>query len=134
MAFQRGEFGMSVHSDVTIQDSEAVCDGHNRKMVDDGSSGVLPLTKCEENWREDIKETLTEDSTWTGNIVDIFKHGLTVKVVGYPDDTNRAARFRWNVAQHDQENNTVRWSTPHQKIEVASGLYNTGCIPGPQKK
>ena len=47
-----------------------------------------------------------------------------MKVVKYADDGHKDARFRWNVAKHDVENNTVRWSTAWQKITVAAGLHN----------
>ena len=57
------------------------------------------------------------------DLVDIFTPGLPVEVVKYAEDEDREERFRWNVAKHDVENNTVQWSTVWQKVTVAAGLF-----------
>ena len=51
-----------------------------------------------------------------------------MQVVGYTDDDDMDVRFAWNVAKHDEENNTVRWSTVGDKIGVPTRLHKRhGC-------
>ena len=69
-------------------------------------------------------DAMPSGDPWPANLIEIFELGLKVKVVKYADDGDKDARFRWNVAKHDVENNTVRWSTAFQKITVAASLYN----------
>ena len=54
---------------------------------------------------------------------EILYHGLSVKVVKYKDDSDRDARFRWNVAKHDEEAQSCRWSTPWDKMKVPRMIY-----------
>jgi hypothetical protein len=80
------------------------------------------LLRCQAWWVADPNETPSGDP-WPVNLTDIFVLGLPVKVVKYAEDEDSHARFQWNVAKHDVENNTVRWSTAWQKITVAAGLH-----------
>ena len=54
---------------------------------------------------------------------DIFKNGLRVSFVTYPDNHCRRTRAAWNIGKHDEESNTVRWSSPGQKISIAADYY-----------
>ena len=111
-AFMRGEFGMSVTCDVQVLESEST---DNKKLVmDDGMAT-----------RDQNPDVMPCGDPWPQNLIDIFTIGLPVKVVKYTEDGDKDARFRWNVAKHDVENNTVRWSTTYQKISVPAGLYRT---------
>ena len=47
-----------------------------------------------------------------------FQTGLNVRVVAYQND-DRESREAWNTAKHDEESNTVRWSTLYQKVSTA---------------
>ena len=110
---------MSVTCDVQVLDAEST---DNKKLVDDGLATVCALLKCFEAW-EAKSGTTPDGDPWPANLIDVFSLGLSVKVVKYPEDEDREARFRWNVAKHDVENNTVRWSTLWQKITVAASMY-----------
>ena len=110
---------MSVTCDVQVLDAEST---DNKKLVDDGLATVCALVKCLKAW-EANPDTTPHGDPWPANLIAVFNVGLSVKVVKYPDDEDREARFRWNVAKHDVENNTVRWSTCWQKITVATSMY-----------
>ena len=56
-------------------------------------------------------------------LLQIFEHGLRVAVVKYADDDDMTVRRGWNVGKHDEENNTVRWSSVHLKITVAKDMH-----------
>ena len=111
-AFKRGEFGMNVACDVQVLESEST---DNKKLVmDDGMAT-----------RHQNPDVMLCGDPWPQNLIDIFTIGLPVKVVKYTEDGDKDARFRWKVAKHDVENDTVRWSTAYQKISVVAGLYKT---------
>ena len=118
-AFYRGEFGMSVTCDVQLLEAEST---DNKKLVDDGLATVSALLQCRAA-RDSNPDDTPSGHPWPSNLLNIFKVGLSVRVVKYADDGDKDTRFRWNVAKHDVENNTVRWSTAWQKITVAAGLY-----------
>ena len=44
-------------------------------------------------------------------------------VVAYTDNDDCEAREAWNTAKHDEESNTVRWSTLHQKLATAATRF-----------
>ena len=94
----------------------------NRKLIDDGLSTVCSLMACHEAFTRNSEAT-PKGNPWPGNLVDIFEQGLPVKVVKYADDEDKDLRFRWNVAKHDAENNTVRWASVFQKLNVAMTLF-----------
>ena len=94
----------------------------NQKLVDDGLSTLLALLKCEEAYKVNA-EAAPNGLPWTANLLEVFSSGLRVKVVKYEDDEDRDERFRWNVAKHDVDNNSVRWSSCHQKIMVPCGMF-----------
>ena len=118
-AFMRGEFAMSVMCDVQVMDMEST---DNKKLVDDGLATCSALLQCQASNYANPDATPSGEA-WPANIIEIIELGLKVKVVKYTDDGDKDARFRWNVAKHDVENNTVRWSTSFQKILVATSLY-----------
>ena len=94
----------------------------NLKLIDDGLSTVCALIACQEEYKRNSEAT-PKGNPWPGNLVDVFEKGLQVRVVQYADDEDRDRRFRWNVAKHDAENNTVRWSSVYQKIFVPASLF-----------
>ena len=94
----------------------------NLKLIDDGLSTVCSLIACHEEFKRNSEAT-PKGNPWPGNLVDVFEKGLQVRVVQYEDDEDRDKRFRWNVAKHDAENNTVRWSSVYQKIFVPASLF-----------
>ena len=94
----------------------------NLKLIDDGLSTVCSLIACHEEFKRNSEAT-PKGNPWPGSLVAVFEKGLQVRVVQYEDDEDRDKRFRWNVAKHDQENNTVRWSSVYQKIFVAASLF-----------
>ena len=118
-AFYRGEFGMSVTCDVQLMEAEST---DNKKLVDDGLATVSALLQCRAARNSNPDATPSGDP-WHANLLNVFTCGISVKFVKYADTGDKDARFRWNVAKHDVENNTVRWSTTWQKITVAAGLY-----------
>ena len=110
---------MTVTCDVQVMDTEST---DNKKLVDDGLATCCALLQCHASQEADPDAT-PSGYPWPANLLEIFELGLKVKVVKYADDGDADARFRWNVAKHDVENNSVRWSTAFQKITVAASLY-----------
>ena len=55
---------------------------------------------------------------WSESLVAVFRTGLHVRVVAYQND-DRESREAWSTAAHDEESNTARWSTLHQKVATA---------------
>ena len=98
---------MSVLCGVQVMQAEST-DG--KKLLDDGLATVCALLRCLKDWVAN-PDAMPDGDTWPLNLVDIFKSGLPVKVVKYPDDGDKDARFRWNVMKHDGDNNGVQWST-----------------------
>ena len=119
VSFCHGEFGMNVTCDVQIMEAEST---NNKKLVDDGLATVSVL-KRRKAAKDANPDATPSGDPWPANLLEIFELGLKVKVVKYADDGDADARFRWNVAKHDVENNSVRWSTAFQKITVAASLY-----------
>ena len=68
-----------------------------------------------------------EGYLWPESLVTIFHYGLSVRVVAYTDDDDLESREAWNIAKHDEENNSVRWSSLHQKLTVVTTLYKRLC-------
>ena len=104
--FAGGGFGMTVTCGVQVLGLETI-DG--KTIIDDGVSTVKALLRCR---RECAPET------WSAHLADVFKSGLPCKIVKYGDDDDRDARELWNVAKHDEDNNTVRWSSLYQKLKI----------------
>lgn len=94
----------------------------NTKIVDDGLSTVLALEGCEALQAKTPNAT-PQGHPWPASLDEIFSEGLRVRVVKYTDDDDKEERMRWNVAKHDVENNTVRWSTCFQKISVPMSMF-----------
>lgn len=108
--FKSGNFGLTVACGVTILEKEGK-DG--KKLIDDGVSTVMALVACRAFFAG------KPDVEVPHNLADIFDLGLAVKVIAYSDDDDREARECWNVARHDEESFTVRWSSVSQKINSA---------------
>lgn len=108
--FLAGNFGMTVACGVTILEKEG-SDG--KKLIDDGVSTVMALLACRAFFAGE-PERLPPS-----NLKDIFELGLHVRVVKYSDDDDREARECWNIARHDEEHFTVRWSSLAQKIGMS---------------
>ena len=111
--FLAGQFGQSVSVGVQVLAAE---DSHGKKLIDDGLSTILALSDARAEWAKDSDETPAGE-VWDPQLVEIFKEGLIVKEVKYPDDEDGEMRFQWNVGKHDQEINTVRWSSVFQRIK-----------------
>ena len=118
--FKSGQFGLTVACGVTILETEA-SDG--KKIIDDGVSTVKALLACKDFFYAEQQEGLEpEENDATPipkNLAAVFEHGLEVKVIKYTDDDDREARICWNVARHDEESFTVRWSSVSQKVQAA---------------
>ena len=110
---------MSVACNVQLMEAEST---DNKKLVDDGLATVSALLQCRAA-RDANPDATPSGDPWPANLLNIFKGGLSVKVVKYADDGDKDARFHWSVAKHDVDNNTVRWSAAWQNITVPAGLY-----------
>ena len=117
-AFMGGLFGLSVLCSVQILEKEH--DG--MKVIDDGVSTVMALQKCQA-LQESDPEATPDKEPWPANLLEIFQNGLPVRVVGYTDDDDVDVRFAWNVAKHDEDSNSVRWSTVADQIGVPLRLF-----------
>jgi hypothetical protein len=117
--FLQGAFGQSVTCGVQIMDKE---DTDGRKLIDDGVSTVLALRRCHAAYQAN-KETTPEGDVWPQSLMSIFSSGLHVRVVAYEDDDDREVREAWNTAKHDEESNTIRWSTLFQKMNTAVARF-----------
>ena len=115
----RGKFGMTVTCDVQVLESEST---DNKKLIDDGMSTVCALVQAKAT-RDQNPDVMPCGDPWPQNLIDIFTIGLPVKVVKYTEDGDKDARFRWKVAEH--ENDTVRRLTAYQQISAVAGLYKT---------
>ena len=113
--FKTGNFGITVTCGVTILEKE---DSAGKKLIDDGVSTVLALKACQAYFAGEpgeLKPSIPLDN--------IFQFGLEVKVIAYADDDDRESRECWNVARHDEESFTVRWSSVSQKVNSAMTYY-----------
>lgn len=108
--FLAGNFGMTVACGVTVLEKE---DADGKKLIDDGVSTVLALVTCQAYFAGETEQLPP------ANLKEVFDLGLHVRVMKYPDDDDREARECWNIARHDEESFTVRWSSLHQKIGMA---------------
>ena len=115
----RGQYGLSVSNGVQILDKEY---GLGQKIIDDGLSTVAALKACAAEYADDSSLT-REGNLWPESLVTIFRYGLSVRVVAYTDDDDLEEREAWNTAKHDEENNSVRWSTLHQKLTITKNRY-----------
>ena len=97
-------------------------DTDGRKLIDDGVSTVLALRRCHAAYQAN-KETTPEGDVWPQSLMSIFSSGLSVRVVAYEDDDDREVREAWNTAKHDEESNTIRWSTLYQKMNTAVARF-----------
>ncbi len=88
-----------------------------KKLVDDGVSTVSALLKSQELHAADSEKT-RHGNTWPPSLLDIFANGLACRVVAFADNDDREARESWNVAKHDEEGNSVRWSSLWQKLNT----------------
>ena len=96
--------------------------GLGQKIIDDGVSTVAALKACAAEYADDSSLT-REGNLWPESLVTIFRYGLSVRVVAYTDDDDLESREAWNIAEHDEENNSVRWSSLHQKVTAVRKLY-----------
>ena len=110
-------FGQSVACGVSVVDRE---DADGKKLIDDGVSTVAALKRCLAKY--EVNQEMTQDGhEWDARLRNIFDAGLPLTVVKYTDD--EYDREAWNVAKHDEETNTVRWSSIHQKIKIVFGMH-----------
>ena len=65
----------------------------NKKLVDDGSTTLSALLRCQALWAADPDATPCMDP-WPAKLIDIFHLDLPVKVLRYDDDGDRDVRFR----------------------------------------
>ena len=68
-------------------------------------------------------DSTPDGEAWSDSLVQVFRAGLQCRVVQYADNDDRDERSAWNTAKHDEESNTVRWSTLHQKLNTAAARY-----------
>ena len=111
--FMEGGFGQSVTCNVSVLTS---ADSNDGALIDDGYSTVKALSECYEAFQ---KNEFTPDK----ELNDIFTTGLLVIMFEYSDNLNMRVRRAWNAGKHDEESNTVRWSSPGQKIRIASDYF-----------
>ena len=112
-ALPRGSFGLGVACGVQIIEKEAL----GPKLIDDGVSTVEALKICAKE-HEKNDDATPSGEVWPESLVSVFRTGLHVRVVAYSND-DREPREAWSTASHDEESNTVRWSTLHQKVATA---------------
>ena len=117
--FLGGQYGLSVSNGVQILEKES---GLGQKIIDDGVSTVAALKACAAEYADDSSLT-REGNLWPESLVDIFRYGLSVRVVAYTDDDDLESREAWNTAKHDEENNSVRWSSLHHKVSIVRTRY-----------
>ena len=115
--FADGQFGLSVACGVQVLPVEDV-DGAS--IIDDGVSTVQALVDLKKAQEESNFSLITDD-----HLIAIFGQGLQVTVVTYSDNDDMCARRAWNTGKHDEENNTVRWSSVYMKIMVAKDAYKS---------
>ena len=111
--FADGQFGQSVACGVQVLPVE---DADGASLIDDGVSTVQALVELKAAHAEGKLTTDTQ-------LLAIFEQGLQVTVVQYPDNDDLIARRAWNTGKHDEESNTVRWSSVYMKIMVAKDAY-----------
>ncbi len=117
--FLGGEFGRTVACGVQLLEDEE----NGKKLLDDGLSTVIALQQIqEEYWRKDADAKPNGD-LWDSQLVDIFQNGLVVKIVAYPENSDREVREAWNIAKHDKESVSVAWSTVFAKVNIAKKRY-----------
>ena len=110
--FLGGQYGLSVSNGVQILEKES---GLGQKIIDDGLSTVAALKACAAEYADDSSLT-REGNLWPESLVNIFRHGLSVRVVAYTDDDDLESREAWNTAKHDG-------SSLHQKLTVVMKRY-----------
>ena len=111
--FADGQFGLSAACGVQVLPVEDVS---GASIIDDGVSTVQALVE--------LKAAHAESQLVTdAQLLAIFDQGLQVTVVTYSDNDDMLARRAWNTGKHDEENNTVRWSSVYMKIMVAKDAY-----------
>ena len=111
--FADGQFGQSVACGVQVLPLE---DADGASLIDDGVSTVQALVELKAAHAEG--KSITDEQ-----LLAIFEQGLQVTVVTYPDNDDLVARRAWNTGKHDEESNTVRWSSVYMKIMVAKDAY-----------
>ena len=114
--FAAGQFGMGVTCGVQVLPLEDV-DGAS--IIDDGVSTVQALVDLKKAYKDKLLEVTDPQ------LLAIFDQGLQVTVVTYSDNEDQLSRRAWNTGKHDEENNTVRWSSVHMKISVALDAWRT---------
>ena len=117
--FLGGQYGLSVTNGIQILEKESE---EGQKLIDDGVSTVCALKACAAIYAENSSQTPDGD-LWPGSLVQIFQYGVYVRVVAYTDDDDLEARAAWNTAKHDEENNTVRWSSLYQKLTIVKNRH-----------
>ena len=113
--FADGQFGQSVACGVQVLPVEDV---NGASIIDDGISTVQALVELKAGHAEG--KVVTD-----AQLVAIFEQGLHVTVVTYNDNEDMLARRGWNTGKHDEESNTVRWSSVYMKIMVARDAHAT---------
>ena len=142
VTFGTGRFGLGIVSAVQLL---GIQDVDEKNFIDDGYSSVEALLTIKQRcWCDTDKnmnlgslEKLVNEVAKSlpragvlfpvhmddEQLVDIFSVGLPVKVVRFPDDTDRDTRRDWNVGKHDEEATSVRWSSIGLKCRSAMCAY-----------
>ncbi len=118
--FLMGNFGLTVTCGVQVLETESAT---GKKLVDDGVSTVSALLQCQEIHTASSEHTPCGQA-WPSSLLDVFSKGLPCRVVTYADNDDREARESWNVAKHDEEGNSVRWSSLWQKLNIVRCRFN----------
>ena len=118
-ALPRGLVRPRVSCCVQILDKEV---SHGQKLINDGVSTVEALKMCEKERHKNNAATPSGE-LWSESLVAVVRVGLHVRVVAYTDNDDREAREAWNTATHDEDHNTARCSTLHQKLETAATRF-----------
>jgi len=128
-SFWSGNFGLTVTCGVQILNKE---DSGGKKIIDDGVSTVKALLLCQAQAAAEASScgTVPVDAARAKShgvvsaaLRDVFENGLVVRIVQYSDDDDRQLRENWNIAKHDEENHSVRWSTLWQKLNAARSRF-----------
>ena len=108
--FLDGEFGRTVACGVQLLDIEE----GGQKLIDDGVSKVVALKEIAQLWGKDNSKK-PDGVAWDSLLRDTFTNGLLVKIVKYPDESDREVREAYNVMKYDQDSLSVAWTTVTQK-------------------
>ena len=115
LKFLGGSYGLGVTCGVQIMEKESA---RGQKLIDDGVSTVAALKECAVAYERN-NDLTPDNQVWSESLVCIFRNGLAVRVAAFTDNDDREQREAWNTAKHDEEGQSVRWSTLYQKLTIA---------------